>query len=219
MIPRSFGCPMTTTRKGRGYLATVFKGTDTILRENKSDVKLEIKEGSPKRAYFMEVRTDLSNFGSIIPYDECFISPIVKVLAPAKTYSSSFILTIPHCLGEDDDRTKVKIRIVHESRNPAVVDILNGPKYTYGVPFYKIDSNFFEVHTPHFCKVICTYCQTPTIVYEELSPSFLPSLKHKNAKLLSSGNSTARQKCKAKVSMTWRSDLSSAASFMTSGIS
>ena len=57
----------------------------------------------------MEVRSDLSNFGSIIPDDECFISPIVEVLAPAETNTSSYVLRIPHCLDEDDDRTKVKV--------------------------------------------------------------------------------------------------------------
>ena len=75
---------MTTTRKGRRYLATVAKGEATSLQGDKSDVKLEIKEGCPKRAYLMEVRTDLSRFRSFIKKDECFISPIVDVIAPAK---------------------------------------------------------------------------------------------------------------------------------------
>ena len=76
---------MTTTRKGRRYLATCAKGEAISLQGDKSNVKLEIKEGCPKGAYLMEVRTDLSNFGSIIPHDECFISPIVEVLAAAET--------------------------------------------------------------------------------------------------------------------------------------
>ena len=58
---------MTTKRKGRRYLATVARGETISLQADKSDVKLEIKEACPKRAYLMEVRTDLSNFGSIIP--------------------------------------------------------------------------------------------------------------------------------------------------------
>ena len=41
--PRTL-CPMTTTRKGRRYLATVAKGEATSLQGDKSDVKLEIKE-------------------------------------------------------------------------------------------------------------------------------------------------------------------------------
>ena len=75
---------MTTTRKGRRYLATVAKGEATSLQGDKSDVQLEIKEGCPKRAYLMEVRTDPSSFGSIIPDDECFISPIVIVRGCAR---------------------------------------------------------------------------------------------------------------------------------------
>ena len=161
MIPLSFGCPMTTTMNGRRYLATVFKGSDTILRGDRSDVKLEINKGCPKRAYLMEVRTDLSNFGSVIPDDECFISPIVEILAPAETRSSAYVLRIPHCLDEDDDRTKVKVRMIHENRNPAEVLVPERAESTDGALFYDIDARFIELHTTHFCRVICTICQTP----------------------------------------------------------
>ena len=152
---------MTTTRKGRRYLATVSRGSDTILRGDKSDVKLEINKGCPKRAYLMEVRTDPSSFGFIIPDDECFISPIVEVLAPAETNSSSYRLKIPHCLDEDDDKGKVKVRMVHENRNSAVVEVPVRAKCTDGVLFYDIDSNFIELHTKHFCFVTCTYSDRP----------------------------------------------------------
>ena len=158
VIPLPSGCPMTTTRKGRRYLATVAKGEATSLQGPKSDVKLQIGERCPKTAYLMEVRNDVSNFGSIIPDDECFISPIVEVLAPAETSSSSYVLRIPHCLDEDDDRTQVKVRLVHENRNPAVVEV---PKGNAGTLYYDIDARFIELHTTHFCKVICTTCQTP----------------------------------------------------------
>ena len=149
---------MTTTRKGRRYLATVAKGEATSLQRDKSDVKLDIKEGCPKRAYLMEVRTDPSNFESDIPDDECFISPIVEVLAPAQTSTSSYTLWIPHCLDEEDDRTKVKVRLVHENRNLAVVEV---PKGNAGALYYDIDDRFIELHTTHFCQVICTICDTP----------------------------------------------------------
>ena len=106
----------------------------------------------------MQVRTDLSQFRSIIEDDECFISPVVKVLAPAETNTSSYILWIPHCLDEDDDRTKVKVRIIHENRLPAVVVV---PKGNAGDFYYDIDDNFIELHTTHFCNVVCTICETP----------------------------------------------------------
>ena len=149
---------MTTTRERRRYLATVTTGEATILQGHKSDVKLEIKEGCPKRAYLMEVRTDLASFESMIPDDECFISPIVKVLAPAKTNTSSYTLRIPHCLHEDDDESKVKVQMVHQNRNPAVVEV---PKGNSGPLYYEIDQRFIELHTTHFSTVICTICQTP----------------------------------------------------------
>ena len=158
VIPLPSSCPMTITRKGRRYLATVAKGEAISLQGNKSNVKLEIKEGCPKRAYLMEVRTDPSSFESIIPDDECFISPIVTVLAPAETSSSSYVLRIPHCLDEDDNKTKVKVRMVHENRNPAVVEV---PKGNAGSLYYDIDDRFIELHTTHFCTIICTICQTP----------------------------------------------------------
>ena len=104
----------------------VAKGKTTSLQGDKADVKLQIKEGCPKRAYLMEDRTDPSRFGSIIPDDECFISPIVEVLAPAETNTSTYALRIPHCLDEDDDKTKVKGRLIHENRNPAVVEVPKG---------------------------------------------------------------------------------------------
>ena len=158
IIPLPSGCPMTTTRKGIRYLATVAKGETINLQGDKSDVKLDIKEGCPKRAYLIEVRTDPKSFGSIIPEDECYISPIVEVLAPAETNTSSYILRIPHCLHEDDDKTKVKVRMIHENRNPAVVEV---PKGNTGALYYDIGARFIELHTTHFCRVICTICQTP----------------------------------------------------------
>ena len=165
VIPLPSGCPMTTMKNGRRYLAMVAKGEATSLQGDKSDVRLEIGEVCPKRAYLMEVRTDLSNFGSIISEDkftipdgECFISPIVEVLAPAETNTSSYVLRIPHCLDEDDDRTKVKVRMIHENRNPAVIEV---PKGNAGPLFYDIDARFIELHCTHFCHVICTICQTP----------------------------------------------------------
>ena len=160
VIPLPTGCPMTTTRKGRRYLATVAKGEEISLQGDKSEVKLEIREGCPRRAYLMEVRTDLSSFGSIISGDECFISPIVEVLAPAETSTSSYTLRIPHCLDEDDDRSKVKVRLIHENRVPAVAEV---PKVDAdaGALYFDIDDRFIELHTTHFTKVICTICQTP----------------------------------------------------------
>ena len=165
VMPLSTDCPMTTTRKGRRYLATVAKGKAIRLHGDKSDVKLEIGKGCPKRAYLMVVRTDLTNFKSIIPEnkfdipdDECFISPIVKVLAPAETNMSSYVLRIPHSLDEDDDKRKVKVRMIHENRSPAVVEV---PKGNLGALYYDIDARFIELHTKHFCLVVCTYCDKP----------------------------------------------------------
>ena len=163
---------MTTTMKGRKYLATVAKGEAISLQGDKSDVKLEIREGCPKRAYLMEVRTDLSNFGSIILDDECFISPIVDVLAPAETNISNYVLKIPHCLDEHDDKSKVKVRIIHENRNPAVVLVPPRKHHGKGVIFFNIDDRFIELHTTHFCKVICTICQTPYHCLDTLTSSW-----------------------------------------------
>ena len=106
----------------------------------------------------MEIRTDLSNFEYNIPDDEYFISPIVDVLAPAETNTSSYTLRIPHCLDEDDDKTKMKVRMIHENRNPAVVEV---PKGNAGALYYDIDDKFIELHTKHFCQIVCTICQTP----------------------------------------------------------
>ena len=158
VVPLPSRCPMTTTRKGRRYLATVARGEAISLQGDKSDVKLQIGEGCPKRAYLMEVRTDPKCFGSIIPDDECFISPIMEVLAPAQTSTSQFILRIPHCLDEDDDISKIKVRMIHENRTPAVVEV---PKGNAGALYYDIDDRFIELHTTHFCQVICTICLTP----------------------------------------------------------
>ena len=158
VIPLPSGCPMKTIRNGRRYLATVAKGGAISLQGDKSDVKLEIEEQCPRRAYLMEVRTDPSSFQSFIPDDECFISPIVKVLAPAETRTSFYKLKIPHCLHEDDDKTKVKVRMIHENRNSPVVEV---PKSNTGALYYNIDARFIELHCTHFCHVICTICQVP----------------------------------------------------------
>ena len=160
---------MTTVRKGRRYLATVARGQTITLQGHKSNVQLQINAGCPKRPHLMEVRTDLSNFGSTIPDDECFISPIVKVLAPAETSTSSYILRIPHCLDEEADRSKVRVRMIHENKKPAVIEV---PKGNTGALFYDIDSNFIELHTTHFTTITCTICQTPFHCLETVN-SFL----------------------------------------------
>ncbi len=138
-------------------------GEDIQLQGNKSDVQLQIKADCPTRAHLMGIRTDLSSFASIIPDDECFIAPVVKVLAPAKTNISAYILRIPHCLSEDDDRRKVKVRMLHENRHPAeaLVEVLPRDKEGQRALFYDIDASHIELHTPHFCEIICTICQTP----------------------------------------------------------
>ena len=157
VIPLPSGCPMTTTRKRRRYLATVARGEAIVLQGEKSGVKLEIKEGCPQRPYLMEVRTDLCSFGSMIPDDECFISPVVTILAPAETNTSSYVLRIPHCLDEDDDKTKVRVRLIHENSKQSVVV----PEGKAGTLYYEIGPKFIELHTPHFTKVICSICQKP----------------------------------------------------------
>ena len=82
----------------------------------------------------------------------------MEVLAPAETNESSYTLRIPHCLDEDDDRTKVKVRMIHENRNPAVVEV---PKGNAGALYYDINDRFIELHTTHFCVVVCTICDRP----------------------------------------------------------
>ena len=102
----------------------------------------------------MDIRTDLSKFERMIPDNECFISPIFRISAPAGPFP--VVLRIPHCLGEDDDRSKVKVRIIHE--NATVIEV---PKGNAGNLYYKIDVTHRELHTNHFSSVICTYCEEP----------------------------------------------------------
>ncbi len=155
-------------------MVTVAKGAATNLQGDKSDVKLLITADCPKRAYLMEVRTDLSKFGSYIPDDECFIAPMVDVQAPAKTETSAYILEIPHCLSEDDSKHNVKVRLLHEDRFPQhlLVEVPPRDKCTDGVLFYDINDRLIELHTPHFCKVLCTICQTPLHCLERATNFF-----------------------------------------------
>ena len=173
------GVPWQQRGKERRYLATVAKGEATSLQGDKSDVKLEIKEGCPKRAYLMEVRTDLSKFESFIPDDECFISPIVEVLGPAETNTSAFLLRIPHCLDKDDDRTKVKVRMIHENRNPAVVEV---PKGNAGALYYDIDWQIHRAahHTLLFGQFVPTVTDHSTAWVESTvcgTPSLRPNFR------------------------------------------
>ena len=159
VFPKSSSCSMTTTRKGRVYLGTIPNGKAATLQGDKSDVKLEIAKKCPKKLHLMTVRTDLFNFKDSIRKDECFISPVVEVLAPAETSTSSYILRIPHCLDEKDDKSKVNVRMIHENGNEVFVP--ERAECTDGVLFFDIDPDFIELHTTHFTQVICTICQTP----------------------------------------------------------
>ncbi len=163
IIPLHTTCPMTTVRNGRTYMATVAKGETTCLQGDKSDVQLQITAGCPRRPHLMEVRTDLSSFASIIPDDECFIAPVVDVLAPAKTETSAYLLRIPHCLNKTDDRNNLKVRMCNDNW-PAPNGLVGVPprdKCSDGILFYDVDETCIKLHTPHFCKVICTICQNP----------------------------------------------------------
>ena len=144
-------------------MATVHRGKACCLQGNESDVQLEITDKCPTRAHLMEVRTDLANFKNIISVGECFIAPVVKVLAPAKTDTSAYILRIPHCLSEDDDRSKVKVRMLKENRRPAetLVDVPMGNKHGDRTCFFEVTTSHIELHTPDFSEVFCTICQTP----------------------------------------------------------
>ncbi len=156
-------------RNGRRYIATVARGKDICLQGDKSDVQLQITAKCPDKAYFMEVRTDVSSFSSIqcnaelvISNGECFIAPMIKVLAPAKTDTSAYILWIPHCLSKDDDMSNVKVRMLKENRLPAQA-IVEVPESKHGGRdlYYKIGPRYIELHTPDFSEVFCTICQTP----------------------------------------------------------
>ena len=154
-------------------MATVKNDVAVNLQGHTSEVQLQIKKECPRRAYLMAVRTDLSNFESIIPDDECFISPIVEVLAPAKTVSSSYVLRIPHCLDEDDDKNKVKVRMIPENEFLPVILVPERAKCTDGVLFYDIGARFIELHTPHFTTVACSICQSPYHCRERINNMWL----------------------------------------------
>ncbi len=201
VVPLHTNCPMTTLRRGRWYMATVARGNDLILQGDKSDVQLQIHAQCPQMAYLMEVRTDLTNLTNltncslntiqptkipylfdniqedkkqVIPDDECFIAPVVEVIAPAQTDTSAYVLKIPHCLREGDDLTKVKVRMLLENILPiqAVVQVPTRKDCTDGVLFYEIDDNSVELHTPHFCQIFCTICQVPYHCLEKATNFF-----------------------------------------------
>ncbi len=170
---------MTTTKQGRRYMATVTRAKHVCLQGNNSDVQLHITAGCPRRAHLMEVRTDLAKFASIIPDNECFIAPVVDILGPSETKTSAYILRIPHCLKEGDDRKNVKVRLWHENRHPsqAVKEVPPREKCTDGVLFFDVDESYIDLHTPHFCKVICTICQTPLHCLDRATSFFFGKFK------------------------------------------
>ena len=166
-IPPGKIWPMTTTRRnGIKYLATVTRDEATSL-----------KEGSAKQAHLMKFRTDISNFSSIIPDDECFISPMVEALAPAEDNGTLCVLKIPHCLHDEDDRSRVKVRMVDE--NLASTEVPERTKCTDGVLFYDIDNGFIQLYTPQFAKVICTICQKPYHCRERINSIWYAKLHSK----------------------------------------
>ena len=169
---------MTTVRNGRRYLATVVKGEATSLQADKSDVKLEIQEGCPEGVYLMEVRTDLSNFGSTIPNDECFVSPVVGFLAPAESRTSYYNIKVPHCIKDREKLELVKVRISHRNRNRAIVDV---PKDNNSNVTYGIDSNFIELHTRRPCDIMCTICDTPYHCLDRVICSFYAKFETENS--------------------------------------
>ena len=70
--------------------------------------------------------------------------------------------------------------MIHENRNPAVVFVPNRAKSTDGVLFYDIDNNFIELHTTHFCTIICTICKIPYHCLDTLSSSWFARFDSQN---------------------------------------
>ena len=89
--------------------------------------------------------------------EECIISPVVEVLAPARTETSAYLLKLPHCLDEGHDRNKVKVRMINENIAPGVVEVPSRDKHVGSGPFYDINPHFIELHTSHFCTIMATY--------------------------------------------------------------
>ncbi len=96
-------CPAVTHKNHKRLFCTVSLGEPRVLQPPDSDVSLSIPQGVPG-VYIMTVHTDITNFLSSIPEDECIVAPVVEVVSVRSgegnlqnTPNVVYIINVPHC--------------------------------------------------------------------------------------------------------------------------
>ena len=139
-----------------------------MLQGPESDVSLNIPEGA-RGLFTMRVHTNPARFLSVIPDDECIVSPQVEVELTKlpdeydDIKQPLFQLKIPHSLGVRAEHRAIRVRrgnvlheeIVYEDISPWTERTCNDGESCS----YKVDDKFITIFTQKFSTFICTSCK------------------------------------------------------------
>ncbi len=157
-----------------------------MLQATNSDVSLYIPEGSPG-VYKLAVHTDLVSARSLVPEDECFVSPVIELdkmplLTKQKQTDQLGVceLTIPHCQKEKHSGY-MKLRHHHTDNNSQKSEEFHLVKegsviQAHGT--FRVNKAHVQVYTNSFSKFTCTSCKKfscqadiLTLLFGNLSPT------------------------------------------------
>lgn len=147
-------CPATTQKNYKKLITTVSLGESITLQAPDSDVSLSIPEYSPG-IYTMAVHTDVTEFLTIIPDDECVVSPVVEVIRvqrQKKRYKLAYVLKVPHCLKGTSAGKSMQVRR-HGSKSQSF-ELASDHSPDSGE--FNVEAGFVEIYTSNFSKFTCT---------------------------------------------------------------
>ncbi len=185
-------CPAVTHKQYKKLHFTVSLGEARVLQTPDSDASLSIPQGSPG-VYSMTVHTDLLYSTSLIPQDECFISPVVQVdhillhTDPGEKHCPGvYELTIPHSSKDKNLKKYIKVRHHTEGIEGNVAEEFRCPEESTGSPAhgtFAIHKKSVKVYTKSFSKFTCSSCRNNscqadvlTLMFRGVSP--FPSLQN-----------------------------------------
>ncbi len=184
--------PAVTHKQYKKLYFTVSVGESRILQAPDSDVSLSIPQGSPG-VYIMAIHTDLLHSASLIPEEECFISPVVQVdhillhtKMGEKHCPGLCKLTIPHCSKDKHLEKIVKVRHHKDGTDESTPEEFRCVEGTSGIHAHGtfiMHTNSVSVYSNSFSKFTCSSCRNNscqadvlTLMFGGVSP--FPSLQN-----------------------------------------
>ena len=153
-------CPVTMTKGGVTYSITVSNGNSTILQPPDSEVCLQIPEGSTG-VYILGIDTDFSEFLTAVSEDECFISPVVKIIhvMPNRKIQGTHFLKIPHSIRNKSHLDAVTVKKTVSEDCNGFIELPQQDEVLDGTSSYSVYPDYVRVSCNSFSDFVCISCR------------------------------------------------------------